>query len=402
MRTVSNRRPGRQPMTEKRELYVRLMHQGMSNSAACRQLGIDRKTGHWWKNGGVVIRNGVTRVVAPITVPAATPPKASTRYLSEDERVTIADGVRDGRTSTSIAEELGRAVSTVARELKRNAGVDGGKYRPHAAHTKMLARRPRPRARRLEVDIDLRGVVQGYLDQRWSPEQAAHAVLVDHGVVIATETIYQALYSPQRVLQRDPGNTLRTRRSNRRRRRRGDIRLGRFVVPLTMIEDRPDEANDRQVPGHWEGDLIVGAFNRSAIGTLVERSTRFTILVHLDGASRAHSLRDQLTVIFNQLPEQLRRSLTWDQGVEMCHHHEIAAATSMPVYFCHRGSPWQRPSNENTNGLLRDYFPKGTNLRVHTAADLARVGAELNHRPRKTLDWQTPHHLFATLQASTL
>lgn len=318
MRTASNRRPGRQPMTEKRELYVQLMHEGMSNSAACRQLGIDRKTGHWWKNGGVVIRNGVTRVVAPITVPAATPPKASTRYLSEDERVTIADGVRDGRTSTSIAEELGRAVSTVARELKRNAGVDGGKYRPHAAHTKMLARRPRPRAPGSRWTSTCAAWCRALPRSALESRAGGARLLVDHGVVIATETISQALYSPQRVLQRDPGNTLRTRRSNRRRRRRGDVRLGRFVVPLTMIEDRPDEANDRQVPGHWEGDLIVGVFNRSAIGTLVERSTRFTILVHLDGASRAHSLRDQLTVIFNQLPEQLRRSLTWDQGVEMC------------------------------------------------------------------------------------
>ena len=147
-------------------------------------------------------------------------------------------------------------MSTVARELKRNTAVDGGKYRPHVAHTKMLARRPRPKARRLEVDSELRGVVQGYLDRRWSPEQAAHALGVDHGVVIATETIYQALYSPQRVLQRDPQTTLRTRRPNRRRRRRGDVRLGRFVVPLTMIDDRPDEARDRQVLGHWEGDLV--------------------------------------------------------------------------------------------------------------------------------------------------
>ena len=250
MKSVSKGRPGRQPMTEKRELYVRLIQQGMSNSAACRQLGMDRKTGHWWKNGGVVVRNGVTRVVAPIAVPTASPPEVSTRYLSADERVIIADGVSAGRTSTSIAEELGRAVSTVARELKRNTAVDGGKYRPHVAHTKMLARRPRPKARRLEVDSELRGVVQGYLDRRWSPEQAAHALGVDHGVVIATETIYQALYSPQRVLQRDPQTTLRTRRPNRRRRRRGDVRLGRFVVPLTMIDDRPDEARDRQVLGH--------------------------------------------------------------------------------------------------------------------------------------------------------
>jgi len=212
-------------MTEKRELYVRLIHQGMTNSAACRQLGIDRKTGHWWKNGGVVIRNGVTRVVAPITAPAATPAESSTRYLSEEET-----GHHRGRRARWPDVD-------VDRRRARTGGVN---------------RRERAEA------------------QRWSPEQTAHAVKVDHGVVIATETIYQALYSPQRVLQRDPQTTLRTRRPNRRRRRRGDVRLGRFVVPLTMIDDRPDEADDRQVPGHWEGDLIVGAFNRSAIGTLVE------------------------------------------------------------------------------------------------------------------------------------
>jgi IS30 family transposase len=385
-------------MTEKRELYVRLIHQGVSNSAACRSLGIDRKTGHWWKNGGVVVRNGVSRIVAPLVVQAL--PKAdSGRYLSEDERVTIADGDRAGRSARSIAAELGRAVSTISRELKRNAPADGGgSYLPHAAHATMLARRPRPRPRRLEVDVELRQVVQGYLDQRWSPEQTARAVRVDHGVSIVAETIYQALYSPQRVLQRDPRVTLRTRRPHRRPRRRGDERRARFVVPMKMIEDRPDDADHRNVAGHWEGDLIIGAFNRSAIGTLVERSTRFTILVHLGEGSRAHNLRDQLTEIFNQLPAGLRRSLTWDQGVEMCHHHEIADATGMPVFFCHRGSPWQRPTNENTNGLLRDYFPKGTNLRVHTAADLARVSDELNRRPRKVLDWQTPQDLFTTLQ----
>ena len=383
-------------MTDKREQYVRLIGQGMSNSAACRSLGIDRKTGHWWKNGGVVVRNGVTRVVKPVEA-QVTPKLESGRYLSEDERVTIADAVRAGRSARAIAVELGRAVSTVARELARNAASDGN-YRPHAAQAKMLARRPRPRRRRLEVDRELRQVVQGYLDQRWSPEQTARAVRADHGTSIAVETIYQALYCPQRVLKREPRIVLRTHRPHRRPRRRGDARLGRFVVPLNMIEDRSTEADDRIVAGHWEGDLIVGAFNRSAIGTLVERSTRFTILVHLGEGSRAQNLRDRLTEIFNGLPDGLRRSLTWDQGVEMCHHHEVADATGMPVYFCHRGRPWQRPSNENTNGLLRDYFPKSTNLRVYTPEDLARVAHELNRRPRKVLDWQTPHDLFTTLQ----
>ena len=230
MRSVSSGRPGRQPMMEKREIYVRLIHQGMSNSAACRSLGIDHKTGHWWKNGGVVVRNGVTRFVAPV-VAAATPQAESGRYLSEDERVAIVDGARAGRSARSIASELGRAVSTVARELARNGSRDSRSYRPHAAQSAMLARRPRPRQRRLEADTELRRVVQGYLDQRWSPEQTAHAVRVDHGATIAVETIYQALYCPQRVLQRDPQTTLRTRRAHRRPRRRSDARRGRFVVP---------------------------------------------------------------------------------------------------------------------------------------------------------------------------
>jgi IS30 family transposase len=385
-------------MTDKRVKFARLIRQGVSISEACRQLGIDRKTGHWWKNGGVVTRNGVSRVVEPILNQVQERPESG-RYLSEDERIAIADGAHAGRSATSIAAELGRAVSTVARELQRNQ-VDG-EYRPHAAHQLMRARRPRPKSRRLESDPELRALVQHYLDQLWSPEQIAHELDAKHGRSIAVETIYQALYSPTRCVERDPRNVLRTGRPYRRPRRRGDQRRPRFTVPIRLIEERPQEADDRTVAGHWEGDLIVGSFNRSAIGTLVERSSRYTILVHLDGASRANCLRDQLIAIFTAMPESVRQSLTWDQGSEMCHHHVVAEATQMPVFFCHAGMPWQRPSNENTNGLLRDYFPKGTNLDAHSADDLARVSDELNRRPRKTLGWQTPHDLFATLQAGS-
>ena len=285
----------------------------------------------------------------------------------------------------------------MSRELARNQ-VDG-EYRPHAAQQLTLSRRRRPKQRRLERDPELLRLVQHYLDQRWSPEQVAHELGDKHGRSIAVETIYQALYSPGQCVKRDPRSVLRTGRQHRRPRRRGDQRRPRFSVPIRSITERPAEAEDRRVPGHWEGDLIVGAYNRSAIGTLVERTSRYTVLVHLDGPSRADSLRDQLVIIFKDLPEPMRRSLTWDQGSEMCHHHTVAEATGMPVFFCHAGMPWQRPSNENTNGLLRDYFPKGTNLRVYTAADLARVSNELNRRPRKTLGWQTPHDLFATLQS---
>ncbi len=383
-------------MTDKRFEYVRLIRMGVSNSEACRRLGIDRKTGHWWKNCGSVTRNGVTRVVEAI-VDHHLVPVESGRYLTESERVTIADGVRDGRSARSIAAELGRAVSTVSRELQRNTSADG-RYRPHAAHAMMRSRRPRPKQRLLERDEELRRLVQHYLDQRWSPEQVVHELGVAHGRHLGVETIYQALYSPYRVIGRQAANVLRTGRPYRRPRIRGDQRRPRFVVPITMIDERPPEADDRSVPGHWEGDLIVGAFNRSAIGTLVERVTRFTILVHLAGESRSDTLRAQLEAIFDELPLGLRKSLTWDQGSEMCHHHSIAAATQMPVFFCHKGRPWQRPSNEHTNGLLRNYFPKGTDLSVHSTDDLARVSDELNRRPRKTMDWQTPKALFTRLR----
>lgn len=258
-------------------------------------------------------------------------------------------------------------------------------------------RRARPRPRLFEREEQLRTVAQGLLDRRWSPEQVAHELRVTHGRTVSVETIYQALYGQQRVLQRQAGQVLRTGRPHRRPRRRGDQRRPRFVVPITRIDERPAEVNDREVPGHWEGDLIVGSYNRSAIGTLVERTSRFTILVPLHGTSRGKGLRDHLIRIFAALPPQLRRSLTWDQGSEMSHHHAVATALGMPVYFCHPGRPWERPTNENTNGLLRNYFPKGTNLAVHTPDDLLRVGHELNTRPRKTLKWKTPHELFAAL-----
>jgi IS30 family transposase len=380
-------------MVDKQREFARLLGQGVSISEACRRLGVDRKTGHWWKNGGVIRRSGAERRVAPV-VDRLEPRVESPRYLSLGERVTIADGDRAGKSARTIAKELGRAVSTVARELKRNRDK-AGDYKPYKAHDLMLARRPRPRRRILAEDDELRAVVQGLLDKHWSPELIARELRVVHGRRLASETIYQALYSPERTVQREFTST---RRRYRRPRRRGDERRPRFIVPIRLIDERPAQVLDRLEPGHWEGDLIVGAFNRSAIGTLVERTTRFTMLIHLEGPSRADALRDRLNAALGALPPQLRRSLTWDQGSEMCHHHTISASTGMDVYFCHPGRPWQRPTNENTNGLLRDYFPKGSNLAVHTATDLQRVVAELNQRPRKTLSWQTPEALFASLQ----
>lgn len=247
--------------------------------------------------------------------------------------------------------------------------------------------------------------MQQHLDQRWSPEQISQALrqaFPDQPEMhLAPETIYQALYRPERGgLHRDAARTLRTGRRRRRNRRRPDQRATRFINPGALISRRPVEVIDRTVPGHWEGDLIVGQGNRSAIGTLVERATRYVILLHLPGGRAAEHIRDALVREISALPGHLARSLTWDQGGEMSLHHEFTATTGVPVYFCEPAKPWQRGSNENANGLLRQYLPKGTDLSIHTAADLAAVAAELNRRPRKTLDWTTPAERFASLVAT--
>ena len=215
------------------------------------------------------------------------------------------------------------------------------------------------------------------------------------------ETIYQALYVQGRgELRRELAAALRTGRAHRRPRRQAQQRRPRYAAaPMVMISDRPAEAADRAVPGHWEGDLICGRNNASQIGTLVERATRYVLLVHLPASRSAEAVRDALSATMMTLPAQLRRSLTWDQGSEMALHHEFAMAAGMPVYFCDPHSPWQRGSNENTNGLLRQYFPKGTDLSAHGRADLDAVAAELNARPRKTLDWETPAERLAKLLA---
>ncbi len=218
---------------------------------------------------------------------------------------------------------------------------------------------------------------------------------------VATETIYQALYLQGRgQLRRDLATALRTGRARRRPNRSPGTRRPRFVDPMIMISERPAEVEDRAVPGHWEGDLIIGADHASAIGTLVERTSRFVMLVHLPNDHAAETVRDGLIATMSTLPVALKKSLTWDQGAEMAAHKSFTIATDMDVYFCDPASPWQRGSNENTNGLLRQYFPKGTNLSAHTQADLARVAHELNTRPRKTLDWETPAERLAKLLAN--
>nr|WP_243725920.1 IS30 family transposase [Actinomadura rubrisoli] len=380
------------------------MAQGMSNSAACREVGINRRTGTRWRYGRKEIdRTGRERVYAPITE-QPDDGAISARFLSEDERIVIAEMLQAGGSLRTIAKELGRAPSTISREVRRNRDPRTGRYRPFHAQRRAAVRRARSKQGKIRRDPELKEFIQDHLDRRWSPEQISQALRTtfpdEPDRHLAHETIYQAIYLPHRGGLERRADTLRTGRQARRRRRRVDQRATRFIDPGTLIGQRPADVDDRQVPGHWEGDLVVGRGNRSAIGTLVDRTTRYVKLLHLPEGRTAEHVRDALLHAFADLPAELTRSLTWDQGSEMCRHDEFSRASGIPVYFCEPASPWQRGSNENTNGLLRQYFPKGTDLSVHTAEDLTAVAAELNNRPRKILDWQTPADLFAKLVAT--
>ncbi|MEU8310898.1 IS30 family transposase, partial [Actinomadura sp. NPDC048955] len=327
------------------------------------------------------------------------------RYLREAERIHIADRIREGASQRTIAGELGRHPSTISREVRRNR-TEGSRgnwwYRPHAAHARAVARRARPKTRKFDAGPELRDIVQSWLEMKWSPEQISQMLRVRFpdrpDLRVCHETIYKALYVQGRgELRRELGRALRTGRAHRKPRRRAQQRQPRYAAPMVMISERPAEAADRAVPGHWEGDLIIGRKQTSQIGTLVERASRYVLLVHLPDDRTAETMRDALAATIQTLPTELRRSLTWDQGSEMGLHHQFSMATDMPVYFCDPHSPWQRGSNENTNGLLRQYFPKGTDLSVHTPQDLEAVAAELNSRPRKTLAWETPAQRLAKL-----
>jgi IS30 family transposase len=426
--------PGR-PSTARRENRVRFWEaiaRGLSSEDAAGQAGVSSAVGsRWFRDTG-----GMPQLdLVPV----------SGRYLSfkEREEISILNaqdvGVRE------IARRLGRSPSTISRELRRNASTRGNDltYRASTAQWHAERRASRPKVSKLAANDRLREYVQDRLsgvitrpdgelvpgpdvrfvgrrhgrraDRRWakawSPEQISNRLRIDfpdeETMRISHEAIYQALYIQGRgALKRELVACLGTGRALRVPRARTNQRGKKFVTPETMISERPAQADDRAIPGHWEGDLIIG-LDSSAIGTLVERSTRFTLLLHLprmDGHGNkprvkngpplaghgAEAVRDAIATQIVALPEHLRRSLTWDQGSEMAEHAQLRIDTGLPIYFCDPHSPWQRGTNENTNGLLRQYFPKGTDLARHSRGDLDAVALALNTRPRKTLGWKTP------------
>ena len=409
----------------KRQDFLRLRREGVSRRAAARALDVEAhqaldwdkgirvfSRGRIYPDGKVVlyrpeevlanVRNARTAWVQGERVSLARVEQVvHARYLSLLERERLKDLVTDGMSIRQIARSMGRAPSTISRELRRNTVARDG-YLPHTAHRLSVKRRERPRTAKLATDGPLRDYVAGKLSKRWSPEQIAARLRRDFphdpGMRVSCETIYQAIYvHAHGELKRELASSLRRGRSRRKPQRDPQARTNRFTDPMTPLSERPGEVEDRAVPGHWEGDLILGARSGSAVATLVERSTRYLVLGHLPVERTAEAVRDSIVAALAGLPAALRRTLTWDQGAEMSEHRTFTMATDMAVYFCEPASPWQRGTNENTNGLLRQYLPKSTDLSVHDFDALAAIADELNHRPRKTLDWDTPAERMAAL-----
>jgi IS30 family transposase len=323
--------------------------------------------------------------------------------LSLAEREEISRGIGAAESCRTIATRLGRAASTVARDIVANGGRQNYRAWRADAHAVKLTRRPK--VAKLARCARLRHEVERRLEMRWSPQQIAARLAIDYPddpqMRVSHETIYQSLFVQARgALRLELSRCLRTGRARRRPRKRTAERRG-HIAGMVLLSDRPAEVEDRAVPGHWEGDLVIGKASASAIGTLIERHSRYVMLLNLAQGRSAEHVRTKLAAKILELPKQLRRSLTWDRGSEMAEHAQFTIDTGVQVYFCDPHSPWQRGSNENVNGLLRQYFPKGSDLSVHGADRLDEVAAELNARPRQTLGWMTPSEAFARAVAMT-
>jgi len=323
--------------------------------------------------------------------------RRSPRHLSLHEREEISRGVAVGDSLRIVAARIGRAPSTISRELARNGGHR--QYRAHHADRAALRRARRPKPSKLAENRELRAVVEEKLGEWWSPQQVVlwlkRTYPDDLEMRVSHETIYLSLFVQGKgALRRELADCLRTGRAYRRpKTKRAPSGKGKIVDPV-MISERPAEVEDRAVPGHWEGDLLMGR-RQTAIGTLVERHTRYVMLFPLPDGNTAEAVRNQLAATVQRLPDHLWQSLTWDQGKEMAQHAQFSIDTGVDVYFCDPKSPWQRGTNENTNGLLRQYFPKGTNMAALTQADLDKAAHSLNGRPRQTLDGMTPSEKLA-------
>jgi IS30 family transposase len=369
---------------ESKRWFFELIRSGSSSQAASLAVGVSPSCGSLW----FIDAGSVSFIERPI----------SSRYLNQDDRIEIAEGLAGGEPVKVIAARIGRSYQTVYREIGRNSKPDG-RYHPWFAHNQAHLRRQRPKPRRLAVDDGLRAVVADKLARHWSPRQISRWLRRRWrrrpSWHLSVETIYEAVYRGVVVVA--DRETLRTGRIYRHRRGRGRTREGALKQSTNMksIHTRPPVVETRTQIGHWEGDLLLGCGRHTAIATLVERKARHTILVPIRGAWTAQRVGDALIAVLGSLPPPLRRTLTWDQGNELFHHERIERVTGTKIYFADPHSPWQRGTNENTNGLLRQYFPKGVDLTAITDRQLRDVADELNDRPRECLGDRTPHEVMA-------
>lgn len=386
------------PRETRRELFDRVC-QGAPLIGTAQEMGVSTTAAWvWWRDAGAMklLQGKGARGLADAGDPQG--PGGRGHRLNLDERIAIMRGLDAGLTYQDIGEQIGRDRSVVWREVKRNRNPDGD-YHARMAHARAAHKMRRPKGFKLE-DRDLCKAIENWMDDGWSPkliaEMLARAHPDDRLARVSHETIYKCLYVQGRgQLRADLNKCLSTKRAARKPRGHAE-RRGKFSDVIT-ISQRPAEVEDRAVPGHWEGDLILGSGCTSAIGTLVERSTRFTILLHLPHDHTADSVAAAMIEAMNELPAHLRRTITWDRGSEMAAWRDISLQLQAPVYFCDPHSPWQRGSNENTNRLLRFWFERGTDLSGYTKADLKQIQDKLNSRPRPTLDFDTPAQRLAAL-----
>lgn len=382
------RRWRRIPPEARREI-LKLAAKGLTQQEIAEKVGVlTRSVSYWLQPYGGVIRKELWE---------PTPGR-----LSLDDRIEIRVGLERQQSLRAIARRLQRNVSTISREVAANGGRSA--YRPMAAHRRAHERMRRPKVTKLAANPKLRARVVTDLKCLWSPQQISARLKDEFGdddsMQVSHETIYKSLYVQGRgELRRELARCLRTGRAKRIPRGRLEKR-GR-IPDMVMISERPAEVEDRAVPGHWEGDLLMGKNGRSAIGTLVERHSRFVMLFPLRTGKTAEHVREAMTETIQTLPAALRRTLTIDQGREMAQHVQFKVDTGVDVYFCDPHSPWQRGSNENTNGLLRQFFPKGRGLSRVTDAELQRAADLLNGRPRETLGWKTPAEKLDEVVAAT-
>ena len=384
-----------------RDRFIDRVCAGESLARAAAAVGASHGSAtYWWRQSGAMTLTP-PRAGGGLADRAPDDAMAASRYLSLPDRVTIQVGLRSGWSRARIAAEIGRDRSVVWREIDRNKSPDGVYYATRAHHHAHHLRR-RPKTPILARRPELAWFVEDAMDEGWSPKLISRALKQwfpdDGSMQISHETIYRALYVQTRgTLRADLAKQLSTGRTKRIQ--QGSTRSSSPYKDAFRISERPAEVADRAVPGHWEGDLIIGS-GGTAIGTLVERSTRFVLLLHLPGDHTADTVATSMITAMKDLPADLRRSITWDRGSELADYRRITAELNAPVFFCDLHSPWQRGSNENTNRLLRHWFEKGSDLSVHDPAELKRVQNALNHRPRPTLDMATPTQRLAELLAA--